>query len=324
MADRHPSYAKLTRRNRRPGGSSQIWISADGSHLLLVRTAWFVQYYSRFRLRDIQALVVHGQELSLPAHAGGIMMTAVLMAFAIQNVTSPFAKAFFAILFGTVLMALIVNLARGRKGSVTLITSATRMRLPAITRMKRAEQFVATLAPAIQAAQADLPMLAPEQRSHVAPPATVAPELPEDRPPIVIMAVLYGSVLLEGVLSAVSLYRRVPDAIASLSWTLMFAGAAMGFYAAVVDRRAWGARTLALLTGVASLIDLGISAAAAFSLARGKNPPLPAGFPEHLEGFPIWFIEYARVAAPVLLMIGIVGLVWTVVRASQTKEPETP
>lgn len=321
MADQHPTYVKLTRKNRRPGGSSQIWVSADSSHLLLVRTAWFVQYYSRFRLRDIQALLVHGKELALPAHAGAIMMTAVLMAFSIQNVASPFAKGFFAILFGSVLTVLIVNLARGQKGSVTLITSATRMCLPAITRMKRAEEFVAQLTPLIQAAQADLPILAPEQRVHVAPPAMV-PELPEERPPIAILAVLYGSVLCEGILSMISLYRRLPDAIGNLSWTLTFAGAAMGFYAAFAERKARGARIFALLTGVASLIDFGLSAAAAFSLVRGKNPPLPPGVPLHLKGLPVWFIEYARVASPILVVLGLAGIAWTVYRASR-KEPGT-
>lgn len=322
MADQHLTYVKLTRKNRRPGGSSQIWISADSSHLLLVRTKWFVQYYSRFRLRDIQALVVHGQELALPAHAGAIMMTAVLMAFSIQNAASPFSKGFFAILLGSVLMALIVNLARGRRGSVTLITSATRMRLPAITRMKRAEAFVAEVTPLVQAAQADLPILAPEQRAHVAPSATPAPELPEERPPFAILAVLYGSVLCEGMISLVSLYRRLPDAIGNLSWTLAFAGAAMGFYAAVVERKAWSARTFAFLTGLASLIDFGLSAAAAFSMARGKNPPLPPDVPAHLKGLPMWFIEYARVASPILVMLGLAGIAWTVYRASR-KESET-
>lgn len=311
MADPRPTYMKLTRRNRRLTGSSQIWIADDGTHLLLVRTTWYVQTYSRFRLRDIQALIVHAHELSLPAHIGALMMTLVLMALSIQSVTSGFAKGFFGILFGAVLSGLIVNLGRGRRASVTLVTSATRMVLPAITRLKRAEEFVAQLTPRIQAAQADLPILAPEHREHVIQPASTPPALPPEPPPIAISIVLYVSVLLAGAISLIALQRRVPESLANLSWTLGFAGFAIGIYVAVVDRKLFAARLLAAVTGIFSAADLVISAWSSYAVLSGTSGPLPTGMPAHLQAMPLWFIQYSRAAAPLQAILGVMGLVFT-------------
>jgi hypothetical protein len=49
-------YRRLTGRARTLSGYSQLWIAPD--HLLLLRSTRFTEFYQRFALADIQAVVV--------------------------------------------------------------------------------------------------------------------------------------------------------------------------------------------------------------------------------------------------------------------------
>lgn len=314
MTGQTPQYIPLTTKNRRLTGSSQVFISAAEDHILLVRTAWFVQHYSRFRLRDIRALVVHGRESSLPARVG-VLVFAVLGAAALFRGSGTVGRGFAVVFAAAVILALIVDLVRGARGGVVIVTAATRTALPSITRLSRAHDFAGILGPVIRAVQADLPVQPPTGER---PPVEQAvPELPRPRKSIVLPVVYYAAILSIGLISQASLLVKVPDNIASLSWTLSISAVALGCYVMTVGVRSLGARITAGATGLFCAADLVISAWSAFTVISGRSGPLPTNAPRHLQAIPQWFIDYSRISAPILIVAGIAGLALTLYTANE-------
>ena len=145
-------YQKLPGRGATWTGPSRLW--QGGDHVLLVLTRGYVENYRRFFFNDIQAVIVRRTHTGKIWNALWALTTAFFMFIALQldggaawtlwGLSAPFA------------IALLLNLLLGPTCACHLRTAVQTERLPALSRVRAARQFLARIEPLIQAAQGEL------------------------------------------------------------------------------------------------------------------------------------------------------------------------
>lgn len=149
-------YKRLPGRRRSLGGQSTLWIGDD--HLLAVDQGYFEERYWRFHFNDIQALVVrptirwHVTTLIL------LVLTLVLLAPGWMLWRENDAAAALMALTPALLclIALVVNLARGKSCRCYLQMKVGVHELSAIRRLRQARKVLSRFRPLVDAAQKDL------------------------------------------------------------------------------------------------------------------------------------------------------------------------
>jgi hypothetical protein len=146
-------YKKLAGRGLTWGGPSRVWLGED--HVLLVLTRGYVEVYRRFFFKDIQAFIVRQTQIGKIWNAvwGAGVAFFGFLALALNDVgtivmlclAAPFA------------VALLINVILGPTCSFHVRTAVQTERLPAVSRVRSAEKFMAGIEPLIAAAQGEVP-----------------------------------------------------------------------------------------------------------------------------------------------------------------------
>ena len=148
------AYRKLTGKARRWFQFSQLWLADD--HLMMLKSSRFTEQYSRYRLDDIEAIVV--TEIEPEPFRQVLMGLLALSAFVAASLVpdSAWMKGFFAIPAGLALAYVAADVLRGRKCRCLLRTAVSEHLLEPVTRMGGANRVLGILLPAIQSAQGTL------------------------------------------------------------------------------------------------------------------------------------------------------------------------
>lgn len=146
-------YKKLAGRGLTWGGPSRVWLGED--HVLLVLTRGYVESYRRFFFNDIQGFIVR------QTHTGKIWNAVwgvcasffVLLALALNDVATIIMLCFAA----PFVAALLINVLLGPTCAFHVRTAVQTERLPAVSRVRAAEKFIARIEPLIANAQGEVP-----------------------------------------------------------------------------------------------------------------------------------------------------------------------
>ncbi len=147
-------YTKLPGRGWTWTGPSRLWLGED--HVLLVGSQTFYESYRRFFFADLQAIVVqrtHTGKIWNGVWASGLLFFATLtmltddrtLASVLLGMGAPFG------------IALLVNTLHGPTCRCHFRTAVQTERVPALSRMRAARQFLARVEPLIASAQQELP-----------------------------------------------------------------------------------------------------------------------------------------------------------------------
>ncbi len=172
------SYQRLPGRGWTWTGPSRIWRGED--HLLLVLGRGFYENYRRFFLNDIQAVIVRRTHTGKTWNA--IWLTGLLFFGAIAALVSdPTGRVILLVLATPFAVGLLANLIMGPSCACHIRTAVQTERVPAISRLRTAREFLASVEPLIVARQGEL--AAPEV---AAPLAEIQgqPPAPADVPPV--------------------------------------------------------------------------------------------------------------------------------------------
>ncbi|MBM3736639.1 MAG: hypothetical protein FJW39_12720 [Acidobacteria bacterium] len=162
-------YRLLIPKRRGVFRSSHVW-AGDG-HILHVDNTRFHENYQRFRFDEIQA-VTYTQKGSLALLQWAGLVTLVLIYAAVLWAAGTGGVAiFFGIFFVPLIAALIVDIANGPRCVCMLQTAVGAHHLTAVSRVKRAREFLDAVEPLIREAQGESPV-----------PAAPAPASPETAP----------------------------------------------------------------------------------------------------------------------------------------------
>jgi hypothetical protein len=242
-------YTKLTSRQRRLGGYTQLWLAPD--HLLLVNSTRFAENYKRFSLADIQSIVV--TELPSRIVLQVILIFAALSWFAFSfTVDFRFTKWFIEFTGAIALLTAIVDIARGPRCRCVLHTRVSAERLEPVSRLRIAKKFVAALRSRIEAVQGVLPMeeLAVPDATPWEPPP---PELIAN--PGYVPEALFGTFLVTALaIWASVLFPKVTD-ITGLIISLMFAEVVL-VIVCLVRRRGRDGRVIIYVVVLLSILGL--------------------------------------------------------------------
>lgn len=134
------------------GGPSRVWLGAD--HVLLVLTRGYAEVYRRFFLNDIQGFVVQPTATGKMWNViwGVLAVVFLLPAFAVSDV----GRIVLLCLGAPFVIALLVNVLRGPTCAFHVRTAVQTERVPALSRLRDAKNFIARLEPLIHAAQGEL------------------------------------------------------------------------------------------------------------------------------------------------------------------------
>ena len=132
-------------------GPSRVWLGAD--HVLLVLTRGYVESYRRFFFNDVQAFIIHPTSAGKIWNGiwGGLAGVFILPALAVSDV----ARIVLLCLGAPFLVALLINVALGRTCAFFVRTAVQTERVPALSRWRTAEKFIARIEPLVQAAQGE-------------------------------------------------------------------------------------------------------------------------------------------------------------------------
>ena len=147
-------YKRLPGRGLTWGGPSRVWLGDD--HVLLVLTRGYSETYRRFFFNDIQGVVVRRTHLGKMWNAvwGSFSVFFGLLALLVNDNPGTLILACIAVPFG---VALLVNLLLGPTCAFHIRTAVQTERLPAVSRVRAANKFIARIEPLITAAQGELP-----------------------------------------------------------------------------------------------------------------------------------------------------------------------
>jgi hypothetical protein len=298
-------YRKVSRKRRGLGGSSQIWLAVD--HLLLVETAWFVQNYRRFRLSEIQAILVSRRPSRIVWQTALLTLTILALAWCFRPAAGWFARLAGGVVFGGALLAELADLARGPSCRVTLRTAVSAVRLRPLSRMRYAESFLADVGPAVETAQAGM-----EPLTDAALPAAnaVAPApAPARRVNWRLQYILFASAMVCGVASFSSFLWNLDDMV-SLVWTLTVMVIVLGVYSLIAERaHGWTLpRALCLLCTLGVTADLGITAVVMIQNLVSANLSDPVAIQQQFKRWPGWFIRYSLAESSLQTLLGLTGL----------------
>ncbi|HEU0120201.1 MAG TPA: hypothetical protein VFQ91_06720 [Bryobacteraceae bacterium] len=291
---------------------SELWL--DGQELLYVHSSRFSDRYARYRLRDIQALVL--TELPLwnvwrAVWVGGLLFfTIILLAL------PPHYWKLSALLPGLFLAIAILRLSHGPRCRVVLHTAVSTVRLEPISTMARARAVMPVLRGLIEETQGRLSGdgLTVTEMPHVEPPVERTLNTP------LLLYVLFGAMVVHALVLAVLYFaNRMADGL-SISASLLFCELFLSALAAL----RW--RTIGVvLTGVAglifvlSLIDSGVLA---YSFADSVGGIIGAAGrretlrPEDLKW--LWMKEQTVARAAWHALAGVAGWVLLLIRREET------
>ncbi len=283
-------YRRLTGKARSFGGYSQLWIAED--HILLVRSTHFSERYQRFALADIQAVVITEEPSRTPLQAA-LGATALLWMLAFLAVSSVFAKGFFLATGGLALLWVIIDMARGPRCRCHLHTAVSRELLPPVARIRKANEFLAKLQPAIEAVQGavaaeQIPALEERTSAFVAGAAIAAVDQPPEISPApgYLAEAVFGVFLINAALILASiLLRRNVQLVTNVLPTTLF-GEILIAIVALLRRGARDPRRFIYPLMLIALVGMGwdlvvmvrhfggyLSSVVAAS-QRGANPPM--------------------------------------------------
>lgn len=298
------SYRRLTGRRRTPLGYSQLWLAPD--HILLVKSTRFIEYYQRFALADIQAIVVTelADRTAMQIAMAGAAVLWTLVALA---VSSMFAKGFFMATGALGIAIVIADIARGPRCRCHLHTAVTRELLGPVSRVRSARVFLAEVRAAIETVQGPvdhIPMEAPSTPIVTDQP----PEVPQ--PPGYLPEILFMLFLLDAVLVLADL-RFPHNQIGSALPTTFFAEIVLAVVA-LVRRAGRDSRRVIYGVMIATLACMGwdaVNLGRSFTLfimeaARQTRPtPLMSNWEPLAHGEAIFAAAW-RIAA------GAIGLIF--------------
>ena len=161
MLKRDPNFTRL----KKLGGRGYLnrvsyWLGVD--HLLVVDVTYYNERYRRFYFRDLQAVIVQKNRRHFWLNViFGVVLSFALMPFLFvprlaiwrwpeSDVVSAIVGGIFVILS---MYSIIVNSLRGPTCSMHLRTAVQTQKLTGISRWRRAESLIETLAPLILSAQ---------------------------------------------------------------------------------------------------------------------------------------------------------------------------
>jgi len=147
-------YKRLPGRGLTWGGPSRVWLGDD--HVLLVLTRGYSETYRRFFFNDIQGVVVRRTHIGKIWNAVWASFLAFfgVLALVVNSGPGSIILACIAAPFG---VALFVNMALGPTCAFHIRTAVQTERLPAVSRVRAANKFIARIEPLIIAAQGELP-----------------------------------------------------------------------------------------------------------------------------------------------------------------------
>lgn len=300
------NYRPLTRKRRVLGGSSRLWAADD--HVLLVTSNLYTETYRRFRLEDIQALVITERPSQAVLQYSVLALLCAFMLVFVLAATSVAGRTALAILFTPFVIASLVDILRGPRARCTLVTAVTQLELPPVSRLRVAEKLVAELAPAIDALQGSIPA---EARIPAPPvPAYETPELPKPKRNVWLYPVLFGALLFGTALSSAGFWFRLPSSLTWLPWNVVLLVIVLGGFLVHHFREdGWTSlRVLAMAVAILATADLGASVVAAVQGLRGSGPRNPDRADTMYERSPEWFVQLARIANPAFGVLAIAGL----------------
>ena len=147
-------YGKLTGKRRVFFNASQLWMGND--HLLLSLSSAFGEEYRRYMFSDIQAIVVTELESRVAQQAVFAILSLVAFVLAVVVPQAVMAKVLWAIPASGLVIAVIVDIARGRRCRCVLQTAVSEHVLEPVTRMRTANAVLTTMNAVIQSTQGQL------------------------------------------------------------------------------------------------------------------------------------------------------------------------
>ena len=319
-----PKYRRL------PGRSgvivrNSLWIRDD--HVLHVRRYPFSEEYRRYYFSDIQSLVLTG----LPNTAGYVeyaIAALLTLATALLAVTLHYIWATVFVILA--LLALWIA-SRSRNCACCLSTLVSTEELPSLRRRRPAAKALAILRAEVQKAQGEAaPEILETYRATFPPIApAIKPELPHYSG--FVHWILFGLVVLRGILGAVVISAHRYDWVISLFGSLVSAGILlMALIAAIKQHRTdlsravrWLVYTVFAWYAISAVGYFGVSIY--IGILLGKDAPrgsTPSIDPTVLMNHPFMkFLQVANIA--VLLLIGCAGLVllWLHLNSVRTPPP---
>lgn len=161
MASTPPTYRRLPGRGAGLASYTRLYEAPD--HLLQVTSTGWSESYKRFFYRDIQMVTLR-RTRHLNVYTGVLGGLTLLFALpgglAVQANGGP--AAFFFVMAGIFLVAMIVNLLLGPTCACYLHTAVQTERLASVSRVRRARRLLARLKLLVESAQGQL---GPEQLS---------------------------------------------------------------------------------------------------------------------------------------------------------------
>src|SRR5258708_2754285 len=163
MLRRNPSYRRLKVDGYGPFGSATYWLGPD--HLLLVVVSNYAENYQRFLFSHIQALMVSKTRhhyvwgfLFASLALGSFIGSVTVVTNSAGNQGADFRIGLFLLLAVAALFVglLVGNWLRGPGCICHLCTDVQTLRLPCLTRWRKAKRLVAELTPLILSAQTQL------------------------------------------------------------------------------------------------------------------------------------------------------------------------
>ena len=147
------TYQKLPGQGRTWGGRARIW--QGGDHLLLVLTQGYVEHYRRFFFKDIHGIILRRTHTGKTWNAiwGGVLAFFGLLALVVDDDAGRVVLACMAAPFA---VGLVINLILGPTCACYIRTAVQTERVPAISRLRAAEQFLTRIEPLAIAAQGEL------------------------------------------------------------------------------------------------------------------------------------------------------------------------
>jgi hypothetical protein len=245
------AYTKLTGRNRRLFGHSQLWLGPD--HILLVDSTRFAEDYKRFALADIQSIVVTEQPSNIVLQI--VMILAALAWMSLWfAVDSKFGKWFFEVSGALALLWPIVDIARGPLCRAFLYTRVSRELLEPVNRINASRRFLATVRPLIEAVQGVLP---PQPFYAEIPSVSSEPPPPEIAPsPGYLPEIVFGIFLLNAVLIWASVQFPKAQELAGLLLNTLFVELLL-IVIALVRRRGRDPRVIVFVVLGLAIVGIG-------------------------------------------------------------------
>lgn len=290
---------------------SELW--QEGDELLYVHSSRFSDRYARYRLRDIQALVLTEFPLWNAWRAAWLGVS-VFLTLAIA-LGAPGAWKLWAAGPTVLTFWAVVHLARGPRCRLVLHTAVSTVTLEAVRTMRQARLVLPELRRLVESAQG---RLAPDGLTVTAMPAAPEPAPAPVNTPL-LLHLLFGLLVVHALaLAGFYFADKMSDGL-GMSETILLAETLMAGLVALRWRQAGPAMTMtAVVIGVLALIDNGVLIYSAVKSLGGFFAAVNrAGVkPEEVEW--LWLKEQTAGRAAWHAVGGVAG--WLLLFATRRKE----